>query len=94
MEFSQGSFASRLVMGANIGFWEDFWIWEMSLAEVFPLLFRLSSFKGKNISDFIVRSEGSSGGEFNWNFNFIWNLNEREAEQVTRLNHKGRRCEY
>ena len=63
------------------------------MAEAFPLLFKLSSFKGKNILDFIVRHEGSSGGKFNWNSNFIRNLNERETEQVLRLNHKGRRCE-
>ena len=79
--------------GGNIRFWEDCWIGETPLAEAFPLLFKLSSFKGKNILDFIVRHEGSSGGKFNWNSNFIRNLNERETEQVLRLNHKGRRCE-
>ena len=68
----------KIGKGVNIRFWEDCRIGETSLAEAFPLLFRLSSFKDKNISDFIVRAEESSGNFLNWNFHFIWHWNKRE----------------
>ena len=49
------SFSFRAGRWSNIRFWEDYWVGERSLSESFPLLFILSSFKEKKISDFVVR---------------------------------------
>ena len=48
-----------------MSFWEDCWTTETSLAEAFPVLLRLSSFKENNIFDFVERTEEPGGSALN-----------------------------
>ncbi|PON76438.1 LOW QUALITY PROTEIN: hypothetical protein PanWU01x14_034920 [Parasponia andersonii] len=51
----------------------------------FPSLYRLPSFKGRYISDFVEGSDPSSGDSTSWNFHFLRNLNDKEVPQLLNL---------
>ncbi|POO03864.1 hypothetical protein TorRG33x02_001680 [Trema orientale] len=71
--------------GSRIRFWEDIWVEGDTLAVVFPSSYRLPSFKGRYISDFVEGSDPSSSDSTSWNFHFLRNLNDKEVPQLLNL---------
>ncbi|KAI5334762.1 hypothetical protein L3X38_024895 [Prunus dulcis] len=64
--------------GVKVRFWEDQWLKEGLLRELFPRLFSLSRKKEKCIVDFVIDAATPS----NWDFGFRRNLTEAEIAEV------------
>ncbi|XP_026459206.1 uncharacterized protein LOC113359847 [Papaver somniferum] len=64
--------------GAGIYFWEDIWVGEQTLKQIFPSLFKIS--KGKKLT---VKEMVSDQGA--WNLQFVRTLNELELQEVIQL---------
>ncbi|XP_028112693.1 uncharacterized protein LOC114310799 [Camellia sinensis] len=67
--------------GIQVNFWEDVWVGSSSLAEIYPLLYRVS--QSHYVS--VVSVAGSLVAPFSWNFNSRRNLHDREVPELDRL---------
>ena len=75
----------RVGNGNNVRFWEDKWLGDNSLQELFPSLFRLSVLKAQPISAFLDGPSTQVAGTTNWNFHFPRNLLDSEIKQLQDL---------
>ncbi|GMQ04499.1 hypothetical protein CsSME_00049896 [Camellia sinensis var. sinensis] len=62
-------------------FWEDVWVGSMSLVESYPLLYGVSQSHNCSVTSMV----GSLVVPLFWNFNFHWNLHDREVSELISL---------
>ncbi|KAF6165461.1 hypothetical protein GIB67_028020 [Kingdonia uniflora] len=67
----------RVGIGNNVRFWEDRWLLESSLKDMYPLLFSLSDNHESSVQK-VVMNLGHTG--MSWNLNFHRNLNDWELD--------------
>ncbi|GMP92437.1 hypothetical protein CsSME_00042662 [Camellia sinensis var. sinensis] len=79
--FVSNYFSLRVGNGVNIRFWEDVWLGDISFDRSFPLLYWLV--RSSNVS--IASVACSSMAPISWNFDFIRDLNDREAWEMASL---------
>lgn len=64
------------------GFWKDIWVGDSTLADQFPLLYRVANSHNASISS-LRQNEPFIGSS--WDLKFFRNLNERELTQISAL---------
>ncbi|PON98757.1 hypothetical protein TorRG33x02_053720, partial [Trema orientale] len=64
---------------------DSFWVGGDSFAAAFPSFCRLSSNKGRFISEFYESSGPDPSDSNSWNFHFRRNLNDKEVSQLLDL---------
>ncbi|XP_026378233.1 uncharacterized protein LOC113272638 [Papaver somniferum] len=70
------------IQSGNIcSFWNDIWIGTISLARLFPSLYKLSRNKHATLKDMVKVTNNDSA----WDFNFTRNLKEEEVIMVADL---------
>ena len=70
---------------SDLRFWEDAWVGDTSLAECFPLRYRMSNSHDARISSLYSYRDHLGGESYPWKSRFLRRLNDKELEQVSEL---------